>query len=235
MRLQLLIGKDDSRGPHEAIVRNGVPRRKRNLLAARLSGARRPQSLVFVLAPAIVALAMFTMPAGAQEGTTVSDAAGGTGGGPFRVSCPSGMVMIGINGRHGAWVDAVAPLCAIWTNGALVPIEFQPGTGGAGGGHGWMLCRGPRGAVVGLWVWPVRRDNRRLIGRIVLECGDYELPARRVNKRPGGADGFGQTAEGERVPLRCGPREVAVGLYGRSGAFVDRVGLLCERSRAVAP
>lgn len=198
-------------------------------------GARRPRSLRIVLAAAIVAQTMFVVPARAQQGTTVTDAVGGAGGGPFRASCPSGMVMVGINGRHGAWVDAVAPICAIWTNRRLDPIEFQPGTGGAGGGTGYMSCAGSRGAVVALWVWPVHRDNRRLIGRIVLECGDYTMPTRRVNKRAGGADGFGQAAEGERVALRCGPREVAVGLYGRSGAFLDRVGLLCEQSRALVP
>jgi hypothetical protein len=173
---------------------------------------------------------------GAQQGTTVTESVGGTGGGPFRLSCPSGMVMVGVKARHGAWVDALAPICAIWVRGnrTLGEIDDQPGTGGAGGGPGWMRCQGPRGAVVGLWVWPVRRDNRRLVGRIVLECGDYQRPQQHANKLPGGADGIGQSFERERVELRCGPREVAAGLYGRSGAFIDRVGLFCERSRALA-
>jgi hypothetical protein len=221
--------------PREAIVRDEILPRKADLLAPCPSGLRWLQSLGFVLA-AIVAQAMFTMPAGAQGGTTVTDAVGGTGGGPFRLSCPSGMVMVGINARHGAWVDALAPICAIWVrrNRTLGEIEEQPGTGGTGGGRGSMRCEGPRGAVVGLWVWPVARDNRRLVGRIVLECGDYERPQQRANKLPGGPDGIGESFDRERIELRCGSREVAVGLYGRSGAFIDRVGLLCERSRALA-
>jgi hypothetical protein len=50
----------------------------------------------------------------AQDNTTVSGTSGGTGGGPFRLSCPSGMAMIGLKARHGAWVDALSPICAIW-------------------------------------------------------------------------------------------------------------------------
>ena len=228
--------------PREVIVRNGVLRRKAGLLAPRTSGARQLLWVSVVLATAIVAQTMFSMPAGAQGGTTVSGAVGGTGGGPFRLSCPSGMVMVGVNARHGAWVDALAPICAIWvrSNRTLGEIDEQPGTGGAGGGRGWMRCEGPRGAAVGLTVWPVRRDNRRLIGRISLECGDYERPWVHANNLPArpetgvATNGIGESFERERVELRCGSGEVAVGLYGRSGAFIDRVGLLCERSRALA-
>jgi hypothetical protein len=146
------------------------------------------------------------------------------------------MAMVGLNSRHGDWIDALSPICAIWVraNRTLGEIDEQPGTGGAGGGGGWMRCHGPRGVVVGLWVWPVNRDNRRLVGRIVLECGDYERPQVRANKLPGGADGIGQSVERERVGLRCLAGEIAVGLYGRSGAYIDRVGLLCQRPRVFA-
>jgi hypothetical protein len=219
-----------------AIVKNGTQPRNTGQIAPRTTGVRCLQSLRFVLAATIAAQAIFAVPGAAQGGTTVTESVGGTGGGPFRLSCPSGMVMVGINGRHGAWVDALAPICAIWvrSNRTLGEIDEQSGTGGTGGGRGWMRCEGPRGAVVGLSVWPVNRDNRRLVGRILLECGDYERPEQHANNLPRGALAFGESFERERVELRCGAREVAVGLYGRSGAFIDRVGLLCERSRALA-
>lgn len=226
MKIQLRINKDrfrrHARGNAQAITRPVSSRRRLHPAHTRLVAA-------------ILAQSLFAMTAGAQGGTSVSETVGGTGGGPFRLSCPSGMAMVGVNARHGAWVDALAPICAVWVKGnrTLGEIDEQPGTGGGGGGRGWMRCQGPRGVVVGLWVWPVRRDNRRLIGRIVLECGDYEQPSRFANKLPGGADGIGQAVEPERAALRCGQNGVAVGLYGRSGAFIDRVGLLCERSRAV--
>jgi hypothetical protein len=179
---------------------------------------------------------MCSTPAFAQGGTTVTEAAGGTGGGPFRLSCPSGMIMVGVNARYGDWVDALSPICAIWVRGnrTLGEIDEQPGTGGNGGGRGAMRCQGPRGAIVGIYVWPVNRDSRRLVGRILLDCGDYERPAQFVNKLPGGPDGVGAAFERERDLQHCGRGEVAVGLYGRSGAYIDRVGLLCQRSRALA-
>lgn len=182
----------------------------------------------------IFGYALFTMAAAAQ-GTTVSETVGGSGGGPFRLSCPSGMAMIGINARSGEWVDALSPICAVWVKGnrTLGEIDEQPGTGGSGGGRTWMRCQGRRGAVTSLWVWPVNRDHRRLIGRILIDCGDYEQPSNFANKLPGSADGIGSAYDRERAHLRCGPGEVAVGLYGRSGAYIDRVGLLCERSRAL--
>ena len=142
--------------------------------------------------------------------------------------------MTGITGRYGAWVDAVAPICSIWVrnNRTLGEIAEQPGTGGGGGGPGWIRCQGPRGAVHALWVWPIR-EGTGIVGRIYLDCGDYEQPSRFANKLPGGADGLGNGVERDRRELSCGPNEVAVGLYGRSGAFIDQIGLLCQRSRGL--
>jgi hypothetical protein len=190
------------------------------------------RSMVALWVTLMFVFAMSWTPAIAQDSTTVSGTSGGNGGGPFRLSCPSGMAMIGLRARHGAWVDSLSPICAIWVrnNRTLGEIDEQPGTGGGGGGPGWMRCQGPRGAVVGLYVWQAANSDRS-VGRIYLSCGDYEQPTKFANKLPGGADGIGQSIGGPRVELRCGANEVAVGLYGRSGAFIDRVGLLCQRPR----
>ena len=200
----------------------------------RLMGRHSRQWLGAALA-ALTFRAFAVSPAHAQDGTTVTGTAGGRGGGPFTLACPSGMAMVGVNGRYGAWVDAIAPICAIWVPGSrtLGSIDEQPGTGGGGGGRGWMRCEGRQGVAVGLWVWQAANEDRS-VGRVLLECGQYEDPRRRANNLPGGALAFGESIGGPRVELRCGPGEVAVGLYGRSGAFVDRVGLLCQRSRGLA-
>lgn len=200
----------------------------------RLSGRHARRRLGAALA-ALVAAALASSPAGAQHGTTVTGAVGGRGGGPFTLACPSGMAMVGVRGRYGAWVDAIAPICAIWVAGGrtLGSIDEQPGTGGGGGGPGWMRCEGRRGVAVGLLVWQAANEDRS-VGRVLLECGQYDDPRRRANNLPGGALAFGESIGGPRVELRCGPDEVAVGLYGRSGAFIDRLGLLCQRSRGLA-
>ncbi len=209
-----------------------VERAKRSI-PRQVGGARRWRRIV--LAGVIATPALFALPAAARFETTVTDAVGGAGGGAFRLSCPSGMAMVGLQARHGEWIDALAPICAIWVRGnrTLGSIEEQPGTGGTGGASGWARCAGRTGVVVGLWAWTM--TDRPFVGRIALECGHYDQPERVANKNGRGADGLGQTFNGKRFELRCGRSEVAVGIYGRSGAFIDRVGLLCQRSRAVEP
>lgn len=184
------------------------------------------------LSAAILSLVL-AAPAAAQR-TTTTGTFGGNGGGPFKLQCPSGMAMVGIKGRHGAWVDAVAPVCAVWVAGnrTLGEIDDQPGTGGSRGGPGLMRCAGRRGAVTGLAVWQASNRDRS-IGRIALECGDYVQPGVRRPLNPAAVMAFGERMDSERVNLRCSPDEVAVGILGRSGAFVDRVGLLCQRSLGI--
>jgi hypothetical protein len=172
-------------------------------------------------------------PASAQR-TTTTQSFGGNGGGPYKLQCPSGMAMVGIKGRFGAWVDAVAPVCAVWVAGSrtLGEIDDQPGTGGGGGGSAVMRCSGRRGVATGVAVWQADNEDRS-VGRIVLECGDYLQPGVRRPLNPAAVMAFGESMGSGRVNLRCGPGEVAVGLLGRSGRFVDRIGLLCQRSLAL--
>lgn len=80
---------------------------------------------------------------------------GGQGGGAYELACPFGSVMIGLNARYGAWIDALSPICATYVrlNGpgtSLAEVGPQPFTGGNGGGPGYIRCAPPRGAVVEL-------------------------------------------------------------------------------------
>ena len=57
---------------------------------------------------------------------------GGPGGNYFRAECPKGSYLVGLDGRAGAWVDRIAPVCAPWLRGTrpLVP-------------HRWVNLSGP--------------------------------------------------------------------------------------------
>jgi hypothetical protein len=102
---------------------------------------------------------------------------GGPGGGNYEISFPFGSVMIGLRARHGAWIDALAPICARWVRSSrtLGEIDPQPFTGGRGGGEAFMRCQGPRGVVVGLEL--MRADNEwASVGHIIINCGDYLDP-----------------------------------------------------------
>jgi hypothetical protein len=65
------------------------------------------------------------------------------------------------------------------------------------------------------------------VGHIIIECGNYLNPAAFNNKLPGSADYLGNSMLGQRLTVRCSPPMVAGGIFGRSGAFVDRLGLSC--------
>jgi hypothetical protein len=107
--------------------------------------------------------------------------------------------MIGLRAHHGAWIDALAPICARYVRSAqtLGEIEQQPFTGGNGGGEAFIRCQGRRGVLVGLEL--MRADNEwASVGHIVVNCGDYLDPSRFANKLPGSADFFGQATTHRR-------------------------------------
>lgn len=69
-----------------------------------------------------------------QDGS--STAAGGAGGGPFEIRCPSGYYPSGIFGSAGAYVDSLGFFCKN-SRGDEIP---SPSTGGSGGGYFEYEC-----------------------------------------------------------------------------------------------
>jgi hypothetical protein len=152
---------------------------------------------------------------------------GGQGGGPFEIACPPPTVMVGLRARHGAWIDAVGPICAKYVNGrVLAEVSYRQLAGGDGGGPGEMVCQGPRGVVTGLQMYQADNEDGS-VGRIVIECGDYLNPAKFNHILHGSALQLGQSMRGQRNIIRCKPPMVAGGIFGRRGAFVDRLGMTC--------
>lgn len=158
-----------------------------------------------------------------------TDTHGGRGGGGFELACPNRTFMTGLRARSGAWVDALSPICSVWVGRSrtLGEIEDQPFTGGDGGSEKFIRCAGRRGVVVGVQV--IQAENSDLsVGNINVDCGDFERPSEFANKLPGGAPYLGESARLVRVAQHCGPGMVAVGIYGNSGVYIDRLGLLCR-------
>ena len=174
----------------------------------------------------------WTNTAGADELTRISRTGtfGGPGGGPFELACPYGSFMTGVRARSGVWIDALSPVCSRWVRRSetLGEIDDQPFAGGTGGGESFIRCQGRRGVVVGLWMFQAHNSDRS-IGHITVDCGDFKQPSGFWNKLPGSADYLGVATPEPRLVARCGWGLVAAGIYGKSGAFVDRLGLLCRR------
>jgi hypothetical protein len=152
---------------------------------------------------------------------------GGNGGGPFLTYCPRDTYLIGIGGRTGDWIDAIQPICAEWntTTQAFNSAVRGDLSGGSGGGPATQMC--PTGMAVKGWH----------IARIAIRDAvvvQYVLPQCEAVLRQAGSqtpDLFG----GHGAPDRSGPMsyncpqgQFANGIYGASGAYVDRLGLKCE-------
>jgi hypothetical protein len=152
---------------------------------------------------------------------------GGNGGGRFLTYCPRGTYLIGIGGRTGDWIDAIQPICAGWnvTAQAFNPPVRGDMSGGSGGGPATQMC--PTGMAVKGWH----------IGRIAIQDAvvvQYVLPQCELVLRQAGSQtpdlfgGRGATDSAGAMSYMCPQGQLANGIYGASGAYVDSVGLKCE-------
>lgn len=166
--------------------------------------------------------------------TTRTPSFGGPGGGEFVYPCLGhSQIMTGLRARQGSWIDALAPVCnkydPVHQTLDATPITGDE-TGGPGGSLAQITCLPPRGVIVKIEA--TQADNHDgSVGIIAVSCGDYLDPTRPVSLAPGSPASFGQSHKGPAVQLSCPPPYVAGGIYGRSGAFVDRIGLLCVHVR----
>jgi hypothetical protein len=179
---------------------------------------------------ALIAAALCTVvPAQAQERTR-TNSVGGPGGSAFAFDCPPNTYLTGLRARHGSWIDAVAAECSAYNtstqrfDGARVSRNF----GGNGGEDGVMRCARPRGVIVGLEI--MRADNEYAsVGHIIVNCGDLFDPKKFANKGGGSADYLGQATAHRRSEITCPPNQVAAGIHGKHGTYVDRLGLICTK------
>ena len=157
-----------------------------------------------------------------------SEVRGGNGGGYFRDACESGSYLIGLNVRHGAWIDNVQPVCARWDG--QFGTRYNGGShGGGGGGPGQLFC--PVGQIptaLGL-----EFNTGPFVATVGAACRDAVTDALgkfvEIGTRPNGEPTV-PVQDQPRLALvfsSCPGGEVAVGIHGRSGSFVDALGLIC--------
>jgi len=170
---------------------------------------------------------------------TPGTAFGGSGGSAFTLACPNNTVLVGIDGRSGARVDAITPVCAPLL---VTPVAGSPeysyavhtgtattmGTvGGTGGSVFSSRC--PADQVV---ISMVGRSGDN-IDRIQLSCGALSIahvasswllaltPAASLSSYGGGGGG--------PFSFACPAGQAATGATGRAGDRVDRFGFVCSR------
>jgi hypothetical protein len=157
---------------------------------------------------------------------------GSGGGSSFTRRCPDNHVLTGFRWRQGAVVDAIGIKCRPVQSDGRLGNEISSGSmaGGDGGTFGSKSCEWIRDGRTSQIVVTYQRGGGAGIGiaSLTFACRPW-LPESR-------ASGGGQI--GELLQIRSGsvftrdlecPRagEPAVGIYGRQGAIVDAVGLIC--------
>jgi hypothetical protein len=189
------------------------------------------------------------LPFSGAQAESQTEVVGGNGGTAFSHTCPAGQFLVGIYGWTGQIVDGIGLTCASWN--ALHTATSGPTTGspqrgpyfgGRGGNYGNFQC--PAGSAISGWlIEGSYGDSPYVVGNIdKQECRSLAPPhgvlaAKNVffggDQRSFTAYPFTRSPfNSVPVPVRCPPGELANGLYGGSGVYLDRVGLLCAVPQA---
>ena len=109
---------------------------------------------------------------------------GGPGGNYFRAECPKGSYLVGLDGRAGAWVDRIAPVCAPWLRGSQTfgaPSVGQSFGTSEGGQERHESCLGSginNRAVQSWYIDTLQSDNRfvQYIGALCISLAPSASP-----------------------------------------------------------
>lgn len=196
----------------------------------------------------LMAMMLFAFSAQAQT-DQILPPIGGLGGGQYTARCAGDQILTGFDLRTGDDVDAIRPLCvAVRGPTDVGPINPYPSQfGGNGGGPRRLACPSKDPLVVGLYVI-AEGVKTVVVNNIHLFCGPAvanQTPAANptaVFDGPKANDtdtaiSIGNEvryAGGGKYPQVCPSGLVAVGINGRSGKWLDAVGLTCGAPPSIA-
>ncbi len=175
-----------------------------------------------ILAVALV-LAGAASPAAARD----TGLTGGPGGGAFRDQCGPGQFLTGVSVNSGSWLDAVTPFCARFN--AQTGLLGAPGFpmnrhGGKGGGASGPTTCNNQQYVTGMmfgYIQDSKTGRPKYIASIQLDCAPIRAGDGKGRPKIGAG---GTQAHGG---FTCGDNQAVIGMVGRSGAYVDALGMIC--------
>ena len=180
-----------------------------------------------IISACILSSVTLVFPAYAE---TLTGTSGGTGGGAFKQSCRSGFVLRGIGAKVGSWVDGVTPVCTV-AFGHLKGSTQEDGLGwfgGDGGDNKNTLCSKGE-AVLGISATSgMLTGHIRGVTELSFLCG---TPAGDSGGSVSGSTPIGGPNKPNSIKafLKCPRGLVATGIYGRSGKWLDQIGLICNK------
>jgi len=165
-------------------------------------------------------------------------AIGGGGGGQFKAPCAPGQLLAGFELRVGDDVDAIRPLCVLPTGPgktSTAQASTERWYGGAGGDMQRLLCPARTPVVIGIdvkseGVTEVVNNIHLFCGQVVAEQAVDAYPSAILDapEYTGAAGVMGQFSSRNQGSLRCPANQIATGIHGRSGKWLDAMGLICD-------
>ena len=162
---------------------------------------------------------------------------GSEGGEEFRWVCSPGSYLVGIDGKTGAWVDRIAPICAPWQRNSqtLGRPSIGRSRGDSNGGislHRTCRKAGVNNLAVQSWTMLfLRSDNRQYLVRYIAAHCVSLTGSDDTSFWDFGPHTLAETRRGPYGQLppdqTCPAGEVAIGMRIRSGLFIDGLGLIC--------
>jgi hypothetical protein len=160
---------------------------------------------------------------------------GGPGGSPFHEVCPAGQFVVGAHWQSGDWLDQISITCAPVDATGLTGPQWHGSTFGGNGGSADEKSCPPasviRSGMIG------RHPTEHYARFIDVACFRTTATGTSVsNFRLGsnlpafpGESVFGDILNG------CPSGEAVIGIQGRSGSYVDSIGLICGVFTTAAP
>jgi hypothetical protein len=177
---------------------------------------------------------------------TMTEVFGGPGGGHFSMTCDPGHYLVGFHGRAGGTVDGIGLICAPYdaTTGKAGSGSRKGYAGGRGGTEQEVYCA-PGEPLTGLGLAHTRGGGhvRQFVNTVDIFCkhrgnatscissGERCGP---IPSKSKGAGSFG-SADYQYDRPNCPASEAATGIQGRSGIYIDAMGLICAALPAKPP
>jgi hypothetical protein len=181
---------------------------------------------------ALVLLALFYSGSAFAQVDQVMPRIGGFGGSQFTARCAQGDYLNGFELRTGNDVDGLRAICAtLSTPGVVWRRSLHPSSfGGPGAGTTRIECPDNAPVVIAIFVLYEGADNV-VVNNVHLYCGS----ATAVNQRTaypsaifdGPVDRESKNTTWGDATQDCPPGLVGVGINGKSGTWLDSLGLIC--------
>jgi hypothetical protein len=153
---------------------------------------------------------------------------GGPGGGMFREDCPPGQYLVGARYRAGSWLDQISIICApVDATGMTGQRWYGSMFGGNGGGPHEQSCN-PGYIITGGGI--LVHSGSQVVHMMDLNCRSTTSTLRYALTNVGAPSSFFP-----EIYQHCPPGEAVIGIQGRSGAFVDAIGMICGATSAEFP